>query len=83
MPARGNESVEQEPPVAVETTVLAIRAKTVAWILLAAVLLITLTSLAVRFLQYVDYGTVSSAVRALVDVGEEDNIPTWYPTYQG
>ncbi len=51
MPARGNESVEQEPPVDVETTVLAIRAKTVAWILLAAVLLITLTSLAVRFLQ--------------------------------
>ena len=82
MPARGNESVEQEPPVAVEATVLAIRAKTVAWILLAAVLLITLTSLAVRFLQYVDYGTVSSAVRALVDVGEEDNVPTWYSAVQ-
>jgi len=82
VPAWGNQSIEQGPQVEGETMVLAIHAKTVARILLVTVLLVTLASLVVRFLQFVDYGSVSSAVRALVDVGEEDNVPTWYSAVQ-
>ena len=82
MPARGNESMKQGPQIEGENMVLAIHAKTIARVLLVIVLLITLASLAVRFLQYVDYGPASSAIRALVDVGEEDNVPTWYSAVQ-
>jgi hypothetical protein len=82
MSARDNESLEQGRRVEGEIMVLVIHAKTIARILVVTVLLITLASLAVRFLQYVEYGPVSSAVRALVDVGEEDNLPTWYSAVQ-
>jgi hypothetical protein len=61
--------------------VLVIRAKTVARVLVGVVLLITLASLAVRFLQYIGIGQ-EFFVLSLFDVGEENNLPTWYSSIQ-